>query len=177
MVDLAILLDGSSSLDGTSFKTVLQFIESLVKSFTIESSKGRVGLIEYSDNAKVVFGFDRHLDDNSVAKAISKLQVLGGGTQTGKSYQCLNIKYSTLVRRGSSQTDQKQLNLLHTSDVSTTAIAITSARTFTLEHKRRKQGVSYLALTIALTFCRFILEDFWHKRNRMSKTRAKFSFF
>ena len=86
MVDLAILLDGSSSLDGTSFKTVLQFIESLVKSFTIDSSKGRVGLIEYSDNAKVVFGFDRHLDDSSVAKAISKLQVLGGGTQTGKSY-------------------------------------------------------------------------------------------
>ena len=42
------------------------------------------------------------------------------------------------------------LSLLHTSDVST------SARTFALEHKRRKQGGSYLALT----FCRFTLENF-----------------
>ena len=48
------------------------------------------------------------------------------------------------------------LSLLHTSDVSTSAIA----RTFTLEHKRRKQGGLYLALTIALTFCCFTLEDF-----------------
>ena len=48
------------------------------------------------------------------------------------------------------------LSLLHTSDVS----AIASARTFTLEHKRRKRGGLYLALTIALTFCRFTLEDF-----------------
>ena len=48
------------------------------------------------------------------------------------------------------------LRLLHTSDVS----AIASARTFTLEHKRRKQDGLYLALTIALTFCRFTLEDF-----------------
>ena len=51
-------------------------------------------------------------------------------------------------------------SLLHTSDVSTSAIAIASARTFTLEHKRRKQGGLYLELTIALTFCRFTLEDF-----------------
>ena len=67
------------------------------------------------------------------------------------------------------------LSLLHTSDVS----AIASARTFTLEHKRRKQGGLYLALTIALTFCRFTLEDFWHKRNRKRKTstrKTKFSF-
>ena len=55
---------------------------------------------------------------------------------------------------------QTDLSLLHTSDVSTSAIAIASARTFTLEHKRRKQGGLYLALTIALTFCRFTLEDF-----------------
>ena len=52
------------------------------------------------------------------------------------------------------------LSLLHTSDVSTSAIAIASARTFTLEHKRRKQDGLYLALTIALTFCGFTLEDF-----------------
>ena len=62
------------------------------------------------------------------------------------------------------------LSLLHTSDVST----IARARTFTLEHKRRKQGGSYLTLTIALTFCRFTLEDFWqaqsqdkHKKNKI----------
>ena len=70
----------------------------------------------------------------------------------------------------------ESLRLLHTSDAS----AITSARTFTLEHKRLKQGGLYLALTIALTFCRFTLEDFWHKRNRKRKTsprKTKFSFF
>ena len=50
----------------------------------------------------------------------------------------------------------QNLSLLHTSDVS----AIASARTFTLEHKRRKRGGLYLALTIALTFCRFTLKDF-----------------
>ena len=73
-----------------------------------------------------------------------------------------------------------KLSLLHTSGVSTSAIAIASARTFTLEHKRRKQGGLYLALTIALTFCRFTLEDFWHKRNRKRKTstrKTKLSFF
>ena len=64
----------------------------------------------------------------------------------------LNIKIINL--------DPVQLSLLHTSDVSTSAIVIASARTFTLEHKRRKQGGLYLALTIALTFCRFTLEDF-----------------
>ena len=67
------------------------------------------------------------------------------------------------------------LSLLHTSDVSTSAIA--SARTFTLEHKRRKQGGLYLALTIALTFCRFTLEDFWHKRNRKHKTSTRKTIF
>ena len=69
-----------------------------------------------------------------------------------------------------------RISLLHTSDASTSA----SARTFTLEHKRHKQGGSYIALTIALTFCRFTLEDFWHKRNRKRKTstrKTKFSIF
>ena len=72
------------------------------------------------------------------------------------------------------------LSLLHTSNVSTSAIAIARARTFTLEHKRRKQGGLYLALTMALTFCGFTLEDFGHKRNRKRKTsirKTKFSFF
>ena len=69
-----------------------------------------------------------------------------------------------------------RISLLHTSYVSKSA----SARTFTLEHKRHKQGGSYIALTIALTFCRFTLEDFWHKRNRKRKTstrKTKFSIF
>ena len=67
-------------------------------------------------------------------------------------------------------------SLLHTSNVST--IASTSARTFTLEHKRHKQGGSYLALTIALTFCHFTLEDFWHKHKRKTSTKKpKVSFF
>ena len=62
-----------------------------------------------------------------------------------------------------------RISLLHTSYVSKSA----SARTFTLEHKRHKQGGSYIALTIALTFCRFTLEDFWHKRNRKRKTSTR----
>ena len=53
-----------------------------------------------------------------------------------------------------------ELSLLHTSEVRTSAITIASARTFTLEHKRHKQGCLYLALTIVLTFFRFTLEDF-----------------
>ena len=64
----------------------------------------------------------------------------------------INESYAKFYKAGS----DSLLSLLHTSDVS----AIASARTFTLEHKRRKRGGLYLALTIALTFCRFTLEDF-----------------
>ena len=85
-----------------------------------------------------------------------------------------NLKLNTAVKL-KNRTCQ---SLLHTSDVSTSAIA--STRTFTLEHKRHKQGGSDLTLTIALTFCRITVEDLWHKSNRKRKTstrKTKFSFF
>ena len=99
------------------------------------------------------------------------------GYVTNNSHKHNKWLYKQNFCMGASEPEKwEALRLLHTSDVS----AIASERTFTLEHKRRKQDSLYLALTIALTFCRFTLEDFWHKRNRKLKTstrKTKFSFF
>ena len=61
-------------------------MENIVKSFKIGSNYGRIGLIEYSNNPKVIFGFNKYWDEGSVTKAISGLSILGGRSFTGKNF-------------------------------------------------------------------------------------------
>ena len=50
-----------------------------------------------------------------------------------------------------------KLSLLHTSGVSTSAIAIASARTFTLEHKRLQQK-SLLLILCGMELCDWLID-------------------
>lgn len=87
-VDIAILLDGSGSIDFQSpgnFEKCKTFLKNLVSSFNVAKDGTHVGLVVFSSNADIIFSFEKYLDANSMMAAIDKIQYPEQGTYTGKA--------------------------------------------------------------------------------------------
>lgn len=87
-VDIAILLDGSGSIDFQSpgnFDKCKKFLKNFVKAFNIAKDGTHVGLVVFSNNADIIFNFEKYLDANSMMDAIDKVSYPAEGTYTGKA--------------------------------------------------------------------------------------------
>ncbi|XP_022800544.1 uncharacterized protein LOC111338336 isoform X2 [Stylophora pistillata] len=86
--DLGFIIDGSGSIEKNgpgTFKKVLSFVKDLTRSFDVSKEGTHVGVIVYSDEPKVVSGFDQHYNQSEVIAAIEGIQYPNGGTNTGKA--------------------------------------------------------------------------------------------
>ena len=88
--DVVFVVDGSGSIGSSNFREVKSFIGSVVDAFDISSTKVRVALIQFSNNAVVEFNLRRYSNKRSVKAAVAGLPYNGGGKQTRVLLKQLN---------------------------------------------------------------------------------------
>ncbi|KAH0509827.1 Vitrin [Microtus ochrogaster] len=85
--DIGFVIDGSSSVGTSNFRTVLQFVANLSKEFEISDTDTRIGAVQYTYEQRLEFGFDNYNSKNDILSAIKRVGYWSGGTSTGAAIQ------------------------------------------------------------------------------------------
>lgn len=84
LTDLVFLLDGSGSIGEDVFKRdVLPFVREFTRIFSISQKQTRVGIVQYSSDARVEFLMNKYDNRADLEKAINAVPYKEGGTYTG----------------------------------------------------------------------------------------------
>ncbi|OBS81910.1 hypothetical protein A6R68_24101 [Neotoma lepida] len=85
--DIGFVIDGSSSVGTSNFRTVLQFVANLSKEFEISDTDTRIGAVQYTYEQRLEFGFDKYNSKADILSAIRRVGYWSGGTSTGAAIQ------------------------------------------------------------------------------------------
>lgn len=81
--DVGFVLDGSSSVGSGNFRTLLRFAANVSQAFRISDTDTRVGLVQYTYEQRLEFGFGAHRSKAAVLRALGAVGYWSGGTSTG----------------------------------------------------------------------------------------------
>uniref|UniRef100_A0A3Q4MGK4 Collagen alpha-1(XII) chain n=1 Tax=Neolamprologus brichardi TaxID=32507 RepID=A0A3Q4MGK4_NEOBR len=81
--DVVFLVDGSWSVGRPNFKYIRSFISAAAGAFHIGEEKTRVGVVQYSDDARTEFNLNEHQNRPALLRAIGSMPYKGGNTNTG----------------------------------------------------------------------------------------------
>ena len=87
-LDLAFLIDGSGSIETAgrgNFRRCLEFVKTMVSSFSVSPQRTRVGVVLFSSRAWLILDFYRSRNKAGVLRTISKIRYPQGGTRIGKA--------------------------------------------------------------------------------------------
>ncbi|XP_040290157.1 collagen alpha-6(VI) chain-like isoform X1 [Bufo bufo] len=87
IADIVFLVDGSFSIGIDNFKSIQDFLYTLISSFDVSQDNIRIGLIQYSDEPRTEFYLNSYDKKEDVLQYIQNLNYKGGGTKTGESLQ------------------------------------------------------------------------------------------
>lgn len=85
MADLLFLVDGSWSVGKANFKHIRALLSATASAFQIGQDRTRVGVVQYSSDARVEFALDAHPTRPALLRAISVLPHRGGDSRTGSA--------------------------------------------------------------------------------------------
>ena len=96
-LDLAFVLDDSTSVSDDEFTDVIDFVTYVIDAFPGVSSSGtRVGIVMFSSEASIAMPFNRYFERKRMIAAVKKLQRKRGGTHIGeglaKSFELYSSK-------------------------------------------------------------------------------------
>ncbi|NWI76754.1 VITRN protein, partial [Dryoscopus gambensis] len=121
--DIGFVIDGSSSVGTSNFRTVLQFVANISKEFEISDTDTRIGAVQYTYEQRLEFSFDKHSTKQDVLNAIKRISYWSGGTSTGAA-----ISYASAQLFSKSKPNKRKIMILITDgrsydDVSMPAMA------------------------------------------------------
>ncbi|XP_035529095.1 collagen alpha-6(VI) chain-like [Morone saxatilis] len=83
--DIIFLVDGSTSITLSKFRSMQKFMQSMVNQTTVGKDLTRFGVILYSTNANSIFSLNTYNSKQEVVNAISALKSPFGDTYTGRA--------------------------------------------------------------------------------------------
>ncbi|GFS11461.1 collagen alpha-1(XII) chain-like [Elysia marginata] len=89
-VDIVVIVDSSHSVGLNNFLKIKHFLTSLVAIFDIGQTKTRVGIMVFSDDAKMVIRLEDMTNKTDLKYAIQNIQYTGGGTNTAAALKLLS---------------------------------------------------------------------------------------
>ncbi|XP_067840207.1 vitrin isoform X2 [Heptranchias perlo] len=107
--DIAFVVDGSSSVGTGNFRTVLQFVANITQEFEISDTATRVGVVQYTYEQRLEFGFSEHSTREAVTNAIKNIRYWSGGTSTGEA-----ISYASKHLFSKSKPNKRKLMIVIT---------------------------------------------------------------
>ncbi|XP_035692568.1 uncharacterized protein LOC118427037 [Branchiostoma floridae] len=88
-LDIIFVLDGSGSIGTDNFERIKTFVSKAVTRFNIGPTQTQIGVIQYSNQPQSEILLNDHQDAASLQQAISSINYLQGGTNTGKALRYL----------------------------------------------------------------------------------------
>jgi len=97
-MDIAFLVDSSTSVGEDNFHRVLQFIQDVIAPLEFASGKTRVALITFNNRATVHFHLDSFSSDQDILSALQNVPYTEGGTFTADALRLLREDVFTSSR-------------------------------------------------------------------------------
>ncbi|XP_078255213.1 vitrin isoform X2 [Rhinoraja longicauda] len=121
--DIGFVVDGSSSVGTGNFRTVLEFVANISREFEISDTATRVGVVQYTYEQRLEFGFGEHNTREAVSSTVKNIRYWSGGTSTGEA-----ITYASKHLFSKSKPNKRKLMIVITDgrsydDVRTPALA------------------------------------------------------
>ncbi|NXN48396.1 VITRN protein, partial [Rynchops niger] len=107
--DIGFVIDGSSSVGTSNFRTVLQFVANISKEFEISDTDTRIGAVQYTYEQRLEFSFDKYSTKQDVLSAIKRISYWSGGTSTGAA-----ISYASEQLFSKSKPNKRKIMILIT---------------------------------------------------------------
>ncbi|NXG82918.1 VITRN protein, partial [Stercorarius parasiticus] len=107
--DIGFVIDGSSSVGTSNFRTVLQFVANISKEFEISDTDTRIGAVQYTYEQRLEFSFDKYNTKQDVLSAIKRISYWSGGTSTGAA-----ISYASEQLFSKSKPNKRKIMILIT---------------------------------------------------------------
>ncbi|NXG06850.1 VITRN protein, partial [Sakesphorus luctuosus] len=107
--DIGFVIDGSSSVGTSNFRTVLQFVANISKEFEISDTDTRIGAVQYTYEQRLEFSFDKYSTKEEVLSAIKRISYWSGGTSTGAA-----ISYASEQLFSKSKPNKRKIMILIT---------------------------------------------------------------
>ncbi|CAJ0931830.1 unnamed protein product [Ranitomeya imitator] len=82
-VNIAFLIDGSSSVGDQNFRLMLEFMSNIVRSFEVSDVGAKVAAIQFTYDQRLEFSLNDYPNKDDVLKAIYNIRYMSGGTATG----------------------------------------------------------------------------------------------
>ncbi|XP_068540497.1 cochlin isoform X2 [Anas acuta] len=82
-VNIAFLVDGSSSVGDSNFRLVLEFISNVAKAFEISDIGSKIATVQFTYDQRTEFSFTDYTTKEKVLSAIRSIRYMSGGTATG----------------------------------------------------------------------------------------------
>ncbi|XP_051816945.1 collagen alpha-1(XII) chain isoform X4 [Acanthochromis polyacanthus] len=89
IADVVFLVDGSWSVGRPNFKYIRNFMSATAGAFQISADGTRVGVVQYSDDARTEFKLNEHPSRPTLLRAIGSLPYKGGNSMTGDALDYL----------------------------------------------------------------------------------------
>uniref|UniRef100_A0A8D0GWG9 Cochlin n=1 Tax=Sphenodon punctatus TaxID=8508 RepID=A0A8D0GWG9_SPHPU len=84
-INIAFLIDGSSSVGDSNFRLVLEFISNIVKAFEISDIGAKVAAVQFTYDQRTEFSFTDYTTKEKVLSAVRGIRYMSGGTATGEA--------------------------------------------------------------------------------------------
>ncbi|KAG8126244.1 hypothetical protein E2320_021392, partial [Naja naja] len=102
-VNIAFLIDGSSSIGDNNFNLMLGFIRNVVKSFDITDVGAKIAVIQFTYNQHIEFSFTDYKTKENVLSGVQAIRYMSGGTATGEAITYVTKNVFAPVRDGANK--------------------------------------------------------------------------
>ncbi|XP_074853009.1 cochlin [Carettochelys insculpta] len=82
-VNIAFLIDGSSSVGDSNFRLMLEFISNVAKAFEISDIGSKIAAVQFTYEQRIEFSFTDYSTKEKVLSAVKGIRYMSGGTATG----------------------------------------------------------------------------------------------
>ncbi|KAK1172363.1 collagen alpha-6(VI) chain-like [Acipenser oxyrinchus oxyrinchus] len=143
VADLIFLVDGSSSIDPEQFKSMQNFMMSVVNSSEVGEKKVRFGAVLYSNSPEEMFLLNQYYTKAEVRNAISKMKAKGGDTYTANALRFTRDRF-TQAYGGRKISQVPQILMVITDGEATDRIALPA-----MSRAMREEGISIYGVGVA----------------------------
>lgn len=82
-VNIAFLIDGSSSVGDQNFRLMLEFMSNIVRAFEVSDVGAKAAAVQFTYDQRLEFGLNDYPNKDDVLRALYNIRYMSGGTATG----------------------------------------------------------------------------------------------
>ncbi|NP_001396393.1 cochlin isoform 7 precursor [Mus musculus] len=82
-VNIAFLIDGSSSVGDSNFRLMLEFVSNIAKTFEISDIGAKIAAVQFTYDQRTEFSFTDYNTKENVLAVLANIRYMSGGTATG----------------------------------------------------------------------------------------------